>query len=111
MNAAFEHHRDLMLQVRQSLVRTEYRERMKCLAQGLYRSEAEALEGLVIEPPTPTDAEVRESIVSSMEWATRMREAAEKHGEQWGETVRQRWLHEAERIEAGARVALREQET
>ena len=111
MNEHFEQHRATILHIRQELSRAQYRERMRCLARGQYASEAEALEGLQVDPPAPTDDEVRESLGSNIAWALKMRTTAKQVGDKWTAQVRERWLREADRIELHACMALSEGES
>lgn len=74
---------------------------MRHLAEGGFDSEAEAMRAVGSRPAPATEAQVDEALASRRAEAARIREYVEKHGAKWSEHVRQRWLVQAEMMEAG----------
>jgi hypothetical protein len=106
VNEVFERRRAAIRLAREELAEATYRQRMLGLKRGDFDSEDEALDGISTAPIVVTDECVLQSFADTLDTVKAMRETVREHGPKWTETVRDKWLREAEELERDARIGL-----
>lgn len=100
-----ERRRELLEWVADRLMRMDYADRMRRLARGECEPD-EALEGHCDAFPALTNDQLLESICADLDASKAIRDYADKHGAQWSQKTRDRWIADADRMESDARKQL-----